>query len=220
MRVEVCVPFRGGDKVRERNFEYVKAWWDELGYKVHVGDSDGRFNRAQARNRAASQSDADVLVFADADTVGDAKLVEKACTHAYKTGELSYPFTHFVGLSEPGTVEYMRSGRVAGVRTRVGPPKSSPGGILAIHQDLFEWAGGYDEAFTGWGYEDLAFACAARTLGGIHRLEGTIIHLWHPIAADKRVAIAGKTPNRARKDRYKQADGNLEAMLALIEELK
>lgn len=215
MRVDVCIPYWGTEPNRQRNFHHVYEWWKTLGYTVHVADSPG--NRSAARNKAAEHADGDILIFADADTLGDPQLIEQACNHAYETGELSYPFDRFVGLSEAGTLEYLKSGRITGITKRVGPAKASPGGILAIHRDLFEWAGRYDEGFAdGWGYEDVAFAKAARTLGGIHRYQGAIIHLWHPPAAEKRDAIRSKTGNRRRAEHYAAAEGDMAAMLDLI----
>jgi hypothetical protein len=218
MRVDVCIPYWGTEPHRQRNFGYVHDWWVALGYTVHIADSPGEtMNRAAARNHAATLGDAEVLVFADADTLGDPELIGAACRHAYDTGELSYPFNRFVGLSAAGTTQYLKTGKVGGVIKRVGPSKASPGGILAVHRDLFEWAGRYDEGFTdGWGYEDVAFARAARTLGGVHRYPGAIIHLWHPPAPEKRDAIRFKTGNRKRAELYEQADGDLEAMFHLL----
>jgi len=180
---------------------------------VFTGDADGPFNRAAARNRAAAQTDADVLIFGDADTVGDHQAIAEAVDHAAKTGELTYPHTRTVKLSRQGTARLKAGHPVKGQLIQ-----GSPAGILVVRRDLFErirWDEGFDE---GWGYEDVAFAMAARTLGGVHRIEADIIHLWHPIAAEKRDAIKYRTGNRALRDKDGAADGNEKAMSALLEE--
>jgi hypothetical protein len=216
MKVVVCIPFRGGDSARERNFEYVHSWWRQFPYPIRIAEGpEGLFNRSAARNQAA-EGDWDVALFGDADTVGQPENIVPTIRAAAE-GKLAYPFTRFEGLN-PQQTRLLFAGKRFGRGKSVRYP--SPGGILAVSRTLFETVGGYDEAFQGWGYEDLAFACAARTLGGQHREEGSIFHLWHPNAPEKKAAIATKTPNRARKDRYKQADGNPEAMRALLEELK
>jgi hypothetical protein len=215
MNVDILIPFRGGEKHRERNFKYVFAWWENLGYRIHVADdgAGGPMNRSRARNEAAKRATSDVLVFADADTVGQPESVAAAARHAYQTGELSYPFIRFEGLSSAQTVKFMAGKPYGRGKTKRHP---SPGGIVIVHRDLFEFAGRYDEAFEGWGYEDVAFARAARTLGGQHRENGVIYHLWHPVAPEKADSIRAKTGNRNRADRYAQADGDPEAMRQLI----
>lgn len=65
----VCVPWRPGDFHRNAAWEYVRAFWSDS--PVFIGDTDGPFNRAAARNAAAALTDSDILIFADADTIGD-----------------------------------------------------------------------------------------------------------------------------------------------------
>lgn len=182
---------------------------------MFTGDADGPFNRAAARNNAAAQTTADVLVFADADTVGDHEAIRQAVDHAAETGELAYPHTRTVKLTRQATVRLKNGLPVKGKLIH-----GSPAGILVVRRDLYEqvrWDEGFDG---GWGYEDVAFACAARTLGCVHRVEGEIVHLWHRTASEKPEALRSRTPNRARADRYKDADGNPEAMRRLLEELR
>lgn len=212
--VAVCVPWRPGDPHRNANWNHVRTFWSD--YPVFVGDTDGPFNRAAARNKAAAQTDADILIFGDADTVGDHQAIREAVDHASETGELTYPHTRTVKLSKTGTAQLKAGQSVKGGQRLEG----SPAGILVVRRDLYEQVL-WDERFdAGWGYEDVAFAMAARTLGGVHRIEANIIHLWHPVAAEKRDAIGYKTGNRALRDEYGRADGNPKSMRRLLEELR
>lgn len=218
MKVAVLIPYRPGDQYRENAFRFVRDWWDQFGYPVHVAAGpEGLFNRSAARNEAARSASWDVGIFADADTIGEPELIPKA-VEAAAAGKLAYPFTQFEGLSAVGTRNLINgAGRLQVIKRK----RLSPGGILAVHRDLYELVGGYDEAFQGWGYEDLAFVYAVGTFAETHREPGTITHLWHPNAPEKPAAIAGKrNQNRARKERYLAAAGNPEAMQALLEEFR
>ena len=136
---------------------------------------------------------------------------------AAAAGKLAYPFTEFEGLSAVGTRNLINGyGKLQVIKRK----RLSPGGILAVSRELYDLVGGYDEAFEGWGYEDLAFAYAAGTFAETHRESGTITHLWHPNAPEKPKAIAGKNQNRARKERYLAAAGDPVAMRALLEEFQ
>src|SRR5690606_4174279 len=95
--------------------------------------------------------------------------------------------------------------------------KGSPCGILVVHRRVFVEVGGWDAGFDGgWGFEDVAFARALRTLSDTARLDGRLWHLWHPTAKEKQAAISYRTPNRARRDLYHQATGNPEKMRRLL----
>lgn len=216
MKVAVCIPYRPGDNYRQNAWKYVRDWWARRGYPVHVGTGpDGLMNRAAARNEAARSASWDVAIFADADTIGQPELIPKA-VEAAVAGKLAYPFTEFEGLSAVGTRNLING---SGNRQIVKRKRLSPGGILAVSRDLYDEVGGYDEAFQGWGYEDLAFAYAAGTFAETHRELGTITHLWHPNSPEKSKAIAGKNLNRARKERYLAAAGDPKKMRALLIEL-
>jgi len=217
MRTVVCVPWRGSEPHRGRAWRTVRTWWDQFDYEMFsAAGPDGPMNRSAARNQAAAAAgEWDVAVFADADTIGQPELIP-AAVEAAQQGVIAYPFTRFEGWT-PQQTQAVYQGRPPGRGRGVKHP--SPGGILAVDRALFETVGGWDEKFVGWGYEDLAFAVACRTLGGVHREPGTIYHLWHPVAAEKPAAIRYKTTNRARRDRYKQVDGDPEAMRKLLVEL-
>lgn len=219
MRVAVCIPYRDGGPDRELAWHYVQRWWGQRFEVFSATGGDGpMMNRSRARNQAAVDAgDWDLAIFGDADTVGEHRFVDKAIATARDTGQLTYPFTRYQALDKVGTKRLIAGQPPQRIRRRL---ENSPGGILCVRRDLYERVGGWDEAFEGWGYEDVAFAIAAGTLGGVTRYPGTITHLWHPNAPEKRDAIAGKTANRRRVARYKQAEGDPEKMEALLSELR
>ena len=76
---------------------------------------------------------------------------------------------------------------------------------------------GWTNGSSGGVCEDKAFAIAADTLlGPTQRHEGTITHLWHPPA--QRVGSAEHDAVWALAERYAAAEGDPEAMRALIKE--
>lgn len=216
----MCIPWRAGDPARERNLSYVRRFWGQLGWPVILGDTRHQtFNRAAARNNAARQSDAELLVFADADIVGEPAVILAAAVHALTDRTAVWPHTVTHLLSSQDTRRVHDGASITGMKgARLF--KGSPAGILVVHRDLYDEVGGWDEGFDGgWGYEDVAFAHALRTIAVTRREAGRLWHLWHPTATEKRAAIGYRTPNRERRDRYRVAEGNPQAMRKLLEEL-
>jgi predicted glycosyltransferase involved in capsule biosynthesis len=218
--VAVCVPWRAGDPSRERNVAYVRRFWERLGWPVILGDTRHQtFNRSAARNMAARQSSADLLVFADADIIGEPAVILAAAVHALEHETAVWPHTVTHLLSRQDTKKVHDGADPAAFRgARLF--KGSPAGILIVHRDLYETVGGWDDGFDGgWGFEDVAFAWTLRTLADTRRFDGRLTHLWHPTAPEKQSAIAYRTPNRARRDLYHQAIGDRQAMRQLLDSL-
>lgn len=75
-------------------------------------------------------------------------------------------------------------------------------------------AGGVDRRFEGWGGEDLAFGWALETLvGPAHRLDGILVHLWHPHPAPD---LRGSAESEELVARYAAARGVRRRMTAVI----
>ncbi len=220
MNVSICIPYRPSGPHRTAAFKHVRRFWRRnFDWPVWTSDTPGSFNRSEARNDAArAAGDWDIVLFADADTFGNPDLIRWAVRTAAETGRISYPFNRYAGLSAQGTRRLYNTGEIGQIRKR---KPNSPGGIFAVPRELYITVGGFDPGFEGWGYEDMAFYRAATTLGGAARRHpGTIIHLWHPMASEKRDAIAGKTPNKARAVRYRDAQGKPDKMRQLITDLE
>jgi GT2 family glycosyltransferase/tetratricopeptide (TPR) repeat protein/SAM-dependent methyltransferase len=81
------------------------------------------------------------------------------------------------------------------------PPAPMPGeGIHAYPRRWFEEVGGYDRAYTGWGFEDSDLrARAQRSIGVVQVSSALLVHQWHPRAAPDNSAAR----NRAHYDRTK-----------------
>lgn len=178
MNVRVCVPYRPGDPHRDIVYGFTRACWEAFGFDVHIGDSDGDWNPAQARNRAAA-GDWDVALFVDADViVADAAQVRDACKIAAASGSYVAPYDRLCWLAEAETARVL-AGAPA---TRESAYHAVRGWLMAfvIGRALWDRVGGFDEAYGQRDGEDVSFFNQARDEGGLSRIPGDAFHLYHP----------------------------------------
>ncbi len=196
--IEVDCPWRW----KARN--HTTAYWWNLGYEVVYGESDARpLNRAQARNRAAEATDAQVLFFADADMWVPEQQFQRAVDTAWLTGHMVLAY-----------VDHMRLNRWSTERVYEGKPsyqgqsiKGCSSGAFAVTRELFDEIGGHDERFLGWGGEDRAFMFACEALSDVERIPGLSYHLWHPRGKDQARADADRKAGIELAERYKRLAG-------------
>lgn len=126
-----------------------------------------RWSPGAARNRAAFLTTDPVIVFNDADTVCPARQIAAAISTAAASGSLVYAYTVYQREDADGRVD----------RELINPPSM---GCVAISRAAFDRVGGFDERFSGWGYEDVDFARRCQSsLGPIRRIDGAVRHVWH-----------------------------------------
>lgn len=225
MRLAVTIPYRGGDRHRDRNHKHVRRHLETtLGLPVADIDTDHeQFNRAAARNacvRHAQALDADVVLICDADVLVHPAAVHLAAANAAHGERLNLPFDNYRALTWPATKML-----TAGICTDPArlpcewTQADSSGGAIVITPDAWWAAGGMDEGFTGWGFEDTAFWHATTTLlGPAVRHPGTLVHLWHASAMDQE--SLEYAVNRERCAIYEAAHENPEAMRRLVDGLR
>lgn len=205
--VAVCIPFVDtNDEWRTKSRAFTQMHWMSMGLNVIYGTSEQRpVNRSAARNDAASKTDADVLVFADADTWIDDTQFWPMCDMALQSDRLVHGYTRLVKLSKKTTVRVL-----AGEDIRIGETiPDQPLGIVAVSRKLWVWVGGFDERFRGWGNEDRSFAYATETIAGKGRkVAGQAYHLWHPRAAENGRVPPHRRANIELGKRYKVAAGS------------
>lgn len=219
--VAAAIPWRPGTPERNAHHDRVRAHLTALlPDALHLDADSGHqpFSRAGSRNHAVRQAEAagaDVVVLCDADTLVEPAALTEALTAAHD-GRLHLPFTWYRGLSQDGTARHL-AGTPADDCPTDHAHQWATGGVLVITPAAWRHAGGMDEAFTGWGFEDTAFRVAADTLlGDTVRHHGTITHLWHPV--EWALGSPRYTANARRMHRYRAAEGDPDAVRALITE--
>jgi hypothetical protein len=157
-------------------------YWPRLPYPVIEGGCEGSFNRAAAINQASRATGWDVAVIADADTYLDPKGVIRA-VRAAQAHRLVVTHHVWRNVTEKATVAMLAAGTLdfAPICDQARHGSSAVSGIIVVTRALWEMVEGFDEGFTSYGLEDLAFARACElATGEILREAGTALHLNHP----------------------------------------
>lgn len=216
-KVTVAVPFRPGMLDREIHADYVAARLREMVPDADhlVVDVDGEFSRARVRNEAVRRAESGVVVLCDADTLPEKQPLLNAIAGAAQDGRLHLPYTRYRALSPEGTLAVYARG-VDPLDAPVTEESRRPiGGVWVISTDAWWAAGGMDENFVGWGFEDDSFFTAANILlGETVRHEGAISHLHHTPAAN--LQSAGYRRNRQRYQQYVRARRSPTMMRRLV----
>lgn len=215
----------GDDAARVASRRWCLNWWWARGYTVRTYEVDSDpWVKAAAFNPPAAESDADVLIVADADSFVPVAQVAAGVAGAMRVG-WSTVATRVHRLSRGATAACLAADPAA---TDTPPALDLDpgrkvhdllpgGGIVAVRRDVWEEVGGFDPRFVGWGGEDWALNAALRTLTGsyAHKVPGPYFHLWHPLAACPDALEANVD---ALVWRYRKAKFKPDAMRALIAE--
>lgn len=226
MNVVILVPRRAGVEERDRLWAFARTWWenDHPDWPIIEGHHDvGPFNRSTAINRAAANAgDWDVAVIIDADVLCDPHAVRAAVDIAASTGAMTLAGDERVMLSRQGTQKIIAgfegNWRVRGIQERVYTDHCSC--CVAVSRELWDQVGGFDEMFSGWGWEDIAFRVACETLSAkpMVKLSSAMFHLWHTTSHENNPREATYKANCARGERYKAARWDVEAVTAILAE--
>lgn len=226
MSLDVLIPWGGDidDPWRTRAF-----WWVRNRYRtllpeatIIVGTSaQTPFNRSEARNNAFRASDADILLVADADTVVQPDAIRGAVRLIGNGAPWVIPYREQAGyysLSRNATTRILDLDPGSDIPEPSDPddwehkhaspadPLPSWAGLLVLPRKAWEAVGGYDEAFLGWGYEDVAFRAALdRRVGPHRRVQNSYaLHLWHARTEDENFGQPHIKQNEARYREYER----------------
>lgn len=200
MRTVFLVPRRADGGQRDRLWAYCRARWRRLFPDVAVYEGEhleGPFNRSAAINRAAELADADgrwdVGIVIDSDVLLPRAQVQAAIDRAAATGRVTWAHRRWRGVREDATKRILDDRRDLGdeldrdaldlIVERTNPLSWSC--CIAIPREVFDDLGGFDERFRGWGFEDMAFQSIVCGLYGWERIEGDVVHLWHPRSEER-----------------------------------
>lgn len=214
---------------RDQLWAWLRARYELLlpDAELIVADSGHeQFSRAAARNAATRQATRPLLLIADADTIFDVDQLASGvaavgrphdgiCDRAHWVT----PYRRYVQLLARDTHQLMTQQPDVSVpvpRRLQHDTNTGTAGLLLVTADAWRLVGGYDERFTGWGYEDTAVTMALETLvHGCVRTDGVAIHLCHPKSARRRAQLV---ENRPLFCRYQQAHYHPALMCELIDE--
>jgi N-terminal domain of galactosyltransferase len=173
---EIVVPwFWGENELRKRNRIAVEKHLLPI-YPYHVITDTSVSTPGGSRNYGVGNVEAPVVVFNDADTVCPPGQIREAVRLAGERPGLVFAYDLYVRLAEgvqpPEGDDFPHSiDRII--------ENSGSMGCVAISRACFEEVGGFDESYSGWGYEDLDFAQRCQALWPNRRVSGPVYHLWH-----------------------------------------
>ena len=189
MRIAVVIPWRSSnDPDRDSAQRYVEDYYNSLPLHQVIVTSDGTeagpFNRHRAYNLGYAQTDADVILWNEADTLIPLDQIEYAAHLALETPGLVIPYSerHELDATQTATVydhdvdPFTLTGEYAVYRdgTSIGQA-----GVTS-HATIDAIGGQWDERFAGWGYDDNAMMHVFALLAGSPRwVQGKGVHLWH-----------------------------------------
>lgn len=216
IQVTICMPWRSQPD-RVAAYERCRKWWDERRFSVVTGDSSRTrpFVCNEARNNAVRQTDTDIVVVTDADTLPEnLHQVVKAISMVSK-GEADIVYPHTVYRYLPVTwvdnpTDELHKAPI------LGETFNSPGGMIVADREAFWSINGFDERFTpgGSGFDDTSFLLAAQTLLNTQRLAGTIYSFDHPYSVERK--YDDTNPNYPRYSLYQYAAQDPALMRELV----
>lgn len=139
----------------------------------------GEWSRAAARNAGALTVTQPVVVFNDADTIVSPEQIRRAAWQAIMQPGLVYAYDLYLRLTRESSESMMRGEQPhwpVPEREILNAPSM---GCAAISLECFRAVGGFDEAYVGWGYEDVDFANRCAERWPLRRVPGPAFHLWH-----------------------------------------
>ena len=230
MNTVILVPRRDDNGYRDDLWAWTRGWWEREQSHMPIIEgyhTEGLFNRSAAINTAAKiAGDWDVAVIIDADVICSPDRVKEAVTVASGTSQMILPHSTRYDLGRKAA-ELFRAGKIDTAEVIANPNRwvrreynegnghPSVSSVVVVSRTLWDEIGGFDEQFKGWGFEDTAFAAAAATFGQIVRMDGAVIHLWHPTQREGKRGTSGWSVNSARGQAYRAAIGNPDAIRKL-----
>lgn len=185
MRQQVVLPWRdAGCSYRRHHFEFLVEHYSKE-FDVIIADNEGDFNRSAARNVGVQKTENEVAVIIDADNYIPHNQIHEAVKFASRADRLVKPFQFFGYLTEESTAlfyEFVDNPITDFEPTYIDPPINDfTGGAYVMKKSLWQYLGGMDEGFIGWGAEDDAFHLLCKKKGvRVRYVEGNDYHLYHP----------------------------------------
>lgn len=201
--VAVCVGFRPRNEHDQRVWDWCQRRWEAHFPYWHIFVADSlaeKYNRSEARNTAASMTDAEVLIFSNSDTT------------FYRADDMRAAVESAAAGTWALSANYVETSRgYCSVILHEDPADEIPdplssydrqlpdscAGPQIVRADQWRDVGRWDEAFTGWGWEDRSLMNALDALHAPHARIGTSVHLHH-----ERTVLESPGANGAMRARW------------------
>lgn len=224
MRVVILVPRRNDNGHRDALWSFCKQWWidNHESMPIYEGHHEhGPFNRSAALNSASEAAgDWDVALIIDSDTISNPDSVQQAIKSAAITGGLVVAHDKRHMMSSRATTMILAGDRTNWQRRGMVQKTylDSVSCAVAVARKTWDALGGFDDRFSGWGFEDTAFHIACETITGlpIEIVPGDCFHLWHETGAETSMKSITYQRNRALKLRYEAVRWRPDHLLRMI----
>jgi len=191
--ISILIPFRDtGD--RKDQLEWLQKRWAKLFPEAEIiiesDDGNDPFSKTIAVNKCYKRATSDILAIVDADVWLDPQILIKAaedirsgkevwvrpCGTVYR---LDKKFTeNLIALSPETPFPKVKESNCERITPTVGL-------VSVFSRKQFEYVGGMDPRFRGWGWEDTAWNLLLDKIFGEASIWDNIVyHLWHPRIKD------------------------------------
>lgn len=230
MTATVIVPFRPDSLERADALTYVSRRWGEspLPVVIALDTVESPWCKAKTIGNAMKGIDSDLVIVADADCWVSQDRIYAAVSGLNGWHDWGTPHRRVVRLSADYTRHLIDSDELPELdRTNVEEwpytALRAAGGIVVLKREVWDRVP-MDPRFLGWGFEDVAWWYALRTLVGIPwKGKADLFHLWHPRSESTdrtERSINGNPANAELADRYIKALHRPVQMQEIVDEAK
>jgi predicted glycosyltransferase involved in capsule biosynthesis len=187
--MSLLIPFRDtGD--RKQQLEWLQKRWEKLfpEAEIIICEDDGKdpFSKTIAVNNAYKKANSDILAIVDADVWVEPKILIEAAEHIRKNpNSWVQPCNTVYRINKEKTfniVEFTPDVPFPIIKEEDTERITGVVGLVAVFsREQFEYCGGMDERFRGWGWEDTAWNTMLNILfSKAESWDNIVYHLWHP----------------------------------------
>lgn len=193
--LSVIIPFCPDGGRRDVNYDYCTARLRAMYPKMEIIQAmqeQPPFSRSMTCNIGAKMAKNDILLFMDADAIFDKDLIENGLdivrnvpwvAPMTQKWDITWADSNKL-LNAPPDIEL--KGLNLNIHRKWGAERCRGGFMMMITKENFFKAGGFDERFCGWGFEDNALMLTLEsTVGSYAETDNIAYHLWHPFAGNQ-----------------------------------
>ena len=185
MKIGIVIPWRPQPSRLETKKFIVKHYKEMFpDAKIYFADKKGeKWNISGSRNLGCDKAIADgcdVIVVSDADLYVKKDRILDACQTSMTQGIVSNPYGKIVFLDNKDSSLFMadQDGFFEDTKELLKVYPALYGGVYTITPSTFKELNGWDERFSAWGFEDLAFRDAHRKITGLDFYKTGGLGVW------------------------------------------